>query len=377
MVVFTSAAIFFFLLGLSGRGSIAFLICGTLSAFGFLTKPVAITQALLFAFFLLVIREGPFLIRLKKLLWITIGYGIGLAFLGAYLYANGILGPWWEQAIVYGFRYVGHVPFDSYLWNILRKGIAFLLIYLWLFLLMAAVFFRKRPLSDPVKVVALWIGTAFLGALIGRRLYANYFLQVIPSLSLVGAIGLHQIWAQKENWKSRKMMQASLACFLLVFGWFHTRTAFYWWYWFSPPGQEQAQWWDMHRENDQLRRVADYIKSRTKPQDTVFIWGSKSQIYFLAERGWAIPSMDYDVSDDVPPSSGTQKVRLETIEKLKSRKPTYIIDVQHKARIEQFPFFKRFIQQFYFSETQIGPWQLYRLKEPVAGELQQPTKIGI
>ncbi len=368
MVAFTTAAVFFFLLGLKEGHRTAFFLAGLLSSLGFLTKPVAITQVGLFGLFLLLKRDGPQKICWRELLCTAGGYSLGLLAMVSYLQSKGILEDWWNQAILYGFRYVGAIPWDTYLINLVRKSGAFMMIYLWLFLLIAAALFRQKSYSLQMKVLALWAAADAIGALAGRRLYANYFIQAIPSLSLLGAVGAHFLAGQWEKKNSRRVLQWSMATFLIVFTWFHTRTLFHWWTWLTPSAQHShVRMWDMHKETRQLQSAADFIRSRTEPRDKLFIWGSKSQLYFLTGRDWAVPSMDFDVADDVPPRVSTREVRLAAIESLKQAPPKYIIDVQQKLPLEKDPDFKGFVEQHYDLEKRFGEWRLFRLREAEGG----------
>ncbi len=98
---------------------------------------------------------------------------------------------------------------------------------------------------------------------------------------------------------------------------------------------------------------ATYNIPRIIGMNTETLMGAKSQLYFLDDREWAMPSMDFDISDDVSPLASTTKVRMAAVKFLQRNFPNDIIDVQNKARLETDQLFDRLIATHYDLDSKI------------------------
>lgn len=368
MVVFTTCAMGFFLRGVLRSGNANFWAAGVASSMAVFTKPVALTQLLLFALILLADLKQPLRRRFQSTIFVGIGFLSGAAAFAAYLHATGILVAWWNQAVLYGFTYVSRIPLETFFRRLLTSTGSFLIIFTWLFVLIASVWRRKSAgewLPPQTRILSFWILSALVGVVAGRRFYANYFIQVLPPMSLVGAIGLASLLERRHALWPRRILIFSGSTFLAAFLWFHVGTLVHWYYLFDPAAHRNCTFWGMCREDHAVVEIASFLKSKTQPGDKIFIWGSKAQIYFLADRGFAIPSMDYDVADDVPPNAISMPVRLQTAHQLRNDLPVYVVDVQQNARLDRFPVFWNTIKNFYVREPNIHGARLYRLRRHI------------
>ena len=124
-------------------------------------------------------------------------------------------------------------------------------------------------------------------------------------MALAGAIGVAYLWQQRHELWSKRVLQLSDVALGIAFLWFHVQTFAHWYYLLNPEVHQRVTFWGICREDRESRQIADYLKSRTNPGERLFIWGSKAQVYFLADRDPATPHMDFDVADDVPPNSAS------------------------------------------------------------------------
>jgi len=361
MIVFSTAAVLSYLTGvLEGRWS-SFFIAGLFASCAFLTKPVAITETALLALYVILAGVGRITSRLRSLAFLLAGFVLGLGVFLTYLWRDGILSAWWEQAMLYGFRYVGRIGADIFFLKSLRASAGFGLIFAWLVIL---IWMSRRMRTENARVytfAAYWLLSAFIGVAIGRRYYANYFIQVMPPLSLLGGIGLVHLWRTRHQAGAPLARRACLAAFLISFVWFHSRT-FANWCALAFPQVHQLQIWDMWDADQRNMRVAERLKWGTSADDAIFIWGSNAQLYFLAERPMATIWMDFDVADDYPPGAAEPSMQAQTVEILSRNRPRYIVDVQQVARIENFPYFHSLVARYYDLERQISGVRLYRLR---------------
>jgi len=361
MIVFSTAAALSCLTGVLEKRWAGFFISGLLSFCAVLTKPIAITETAFLVLFVILANGGRVVTRLRSLAILVAGFVIGLGAFFVYLWHTGILRLWWEQAILYGFRYVNRIGGGIFLVKSLRASAGFALIFAWLLIL---IWVSRRNRGENVQAYVFtfcWLVSAFAGVAIGRRYYANYFIQLMPPLSLLGAIGLVQLWRTRHQPSARYIRRICLATFMISFMWFHSRTLANWCS-LAYPQVHQLKVWDMWDTDQRNIQVAEHLSRHTSSQEAFFIWGSNAQLYFLAKRPMATKWMDYDVMDDYPPRASEPSIQFETADALSKSLPRYIVDVQRVARLENFPHFRNLIDRHYDLEVQIGGTRLYRLR---------------
>ncbi len=363
MAVFSTAAVLCYLHALLGgsRPGCFFALAGFLSSWAFLTKPVAITETAMLAAFLLLGRDRDRSSKFRSLAALLAGLILALASFVGYLAATGILLPWWEQAVLFGFRYVGHISPEAFLIKSLRSTAAFGIIFAWLFMLIWLSRKMRAENRRAYAFVLLWSLSAFAGVVLGRRYYANYFLQMMPPLSLLGGVGLAHLWKTRRQESGRRIRRVCCAAFVASFLWFHSRTLANW-ISFAFPQIHQIRLWNMGAENRRSLEIAEYLKRKTTKQDSIFIWGSNPELYFLSARTMATAWLMFDVADDYPPRAGEPEVQAHAAELLLKKRPRYIIDVQQVAHIEGFPHFRDLVANHYELEKEIDGVRLFRLR---------------
>lgn len=361
MVVFSTAAAIAFLSGLVHGNRPAYFIAGLLASFAFLTKPVTITEMACLVLFLAVAGGGTFGSRARSAGILLAGFAAGIGGFLAYLWKAGILWAWWDQAILYGFRYVGRIGTESFVMKSVRANLGFGLIFAWLFVLIWLGFRKRHEISRAYLFAIFWALSAFLGVAVGRRYYANYFIQVVPPLSLLGAVGLVHLWRSRHQAEMRLVRNICAAAFLISFLWFHSRTLANWTA-LAFPQIEQARLWDMGQENRRNREIARRLAVGTSHDDRIFVWGSNPQLYFLTSRVMATPWMDFDVADDYPPQAEESWLQARTAADLSRDLPRYIVDVQRSARLEKFPHFRSLVERHYRLESEVAGVRLFRLR---------------
>ena len=127
-----------------------------------------------------------------------------------------------------------------------------------------------RPLRNAL-VAALWL--TWVPVAMGGRFYEHYYLQFAPFLALAaapGAAALLASWSgparsarSRLAWAIVVLVPALAGCgFSLVKG---------------LAGGYQAQ-------DPKLREVARFLRDQTRPDETLFVWGHTSPLYYLADR---------------------------------------------------------------------------------------------
>ncbi len=105
----------------------------------------------------------------------------------------------------------------------------------------------------------LWLGGGAVAVLAGFRFFGHYYLQLVPPLALIGAMGLPVV---ARHWR-----RAAAGLALPVVG--------MWLFSFSPPNA---------RGIIPYRAVADRVRELTTPADLIFVWGEYPEIYWAANR---------------------------------------------------------------------------------------------
>jgi hypothetical protein len=105
----------------------------------------------------------------------------------------------------------------------------------------------------------LWLGGGAVAVLAGFRFFGHYYLQLVPPLALIGAMGLPTVLRQ---WRLAVAGLAVPVVAMWVFG-------------FSPPNA---------RGIIPYRDVADRVRDLTTPEDRIFVWGEYPEIYWAANR---------------------------------------------------------------------------------------------
>jgi hypothetical protein len=362
MIAFSTIAAFGYLLGMMEGRRLGFFAAGLFASCAFLTKPVTITEMVFLSLFVIIAGGGSIISRFRSLALLLAGFALGIVTFLAYLWRAGILSAWWEQAVLYGIRYVSRVSAERFLGKSLRVGVGFVLIFAWLFILIWLS--RRMKWKNPLayRFAAYWLLSAFVGVAIGRRHYANYFIQIMPPLSLLGAIGLTYLWNNRHQAGTRLVRRTCCVAFLISFSWFHSRTLANWCYLIFPQVRH-VQRWDMWHENRRNLDIAQHLRHRTSPRDRIFVWGSIPQLFFLTNTSTATIWTDFDVRDDYPPRAAERPIQAHTAETLRRQLPRYIVDAQQAARLETFPDFRNLVEKHYDFEVEVSGVRLFRLRQ--------------
>ena len=119
----------------------------------------------------------------------------------------------------------------------------------------------------------------------------------------------------------------------------------------------------MGDENRRNQHIAERLRRGTSSHDSIFIWGSSPQLYFIAGRPMATKWMDFNVADDYPPRAAEPVIQAQTADLLRRSRPRYIVDVQRIARLEKFPDFRSLVEQHYSLESEVAGIRMFRLRQ--------------
>ena len=114
----------------------------------------------------------------------------------------------------------------------------------------------------------LWLLASIAATLIGSRMYPHYFIQILPPLCLIAALGVTRCYTGVTQSKQNYWKIAIVALTFLP-GLVFTGIAI-----------------SYGRENKipDFLPATEYIKAHTSPEDKIFVWGWASGFYVYSER---------------------------------------------------------------------------------------------
>jgi hypothetical protein len=214
-------------------------------------------------------------------------------------------------------------------------------------------------------LMAIWPIFSFIGVALGKRFFPHYFIQLIPSLAVLGGVGLadliRKVRSRGIGFLHRPTGVAMVVVFALAFLSFVMADAPYY---FKYDGVQIS----LRQYNMPLfsvtRYIGKYLRGRTEPNDFIYVWRVNPEINFYALRKSPSPYLMHSImSYDLP-----RDPHQEVLESLHRSPPKYIVLMEE---IVEFPALKDFINEDYRSETtadlellkKLIPFEIYQRKE--------------
>jgi hypothetical protein len=198
------------------------------------------------------------------------------------------------------------------------------------------------------------------------RYWLYHWSLLLPVLALGCAVMIVQGLRQRLNWT---YLPALLAIAGLSFSVLNART-FY---------RERVKLTGSYNissgdfDYDEIFQLADYVRNTTPPEARWFVWGSASLGYFLADRPVAsefVYNFPLFAGGTANPLRRTWRQRL--LDDLAAAPPAVLVVAQGDisagqpedsvAELARFPRLAAWLADHYTHETDIGRYQVYRLK---------------
>lgn len=230
-------------------------------------------------------------------LTILLGFLVTLALTLFFFFKTGALTEAWES-LLYILKYAKGPPQIDPLYVIFKFGARTALLALaglgiWYLALRSTVRnWRRSPL------LTLWLALSFIPVILGGRIYPHYYFTVLPPLCVLAG-GFYSTHRIKKRFKYFLISWSALA--LVGFMTYNM-------YKVLRPLTKKDDW----------LYAAHYLKSRSKPNQTLFVWGYCPQIYreskvtpatrfttadYLTGRNPSTPGLEYDPNKLPQPSS--------------------------------------------------------------------------
>lgn len=275
--------------------------------------------------------------------WIAAGFAAAAAAAVAWLGIAGALAAYWQEVWVWGRLYAGSTFVASPVSN------AFLRTLNWAGFHIAAViaagrFLVNRSAASRERLPWIaWLVLSFVGLAAGMRFFPRYYFQLLPVVVLMAARGFTLMEGRRRE---------LVALLLLIPA---TR--------FGPTyltALTDSAWRDTSMDRDS-RDAAAFLRDRSQPGDTLFIWGYRPEIFVYSRIPAATRYLDSQPLTGVPADRHlTQSEPVETEQAARRRieltqsKPTFILDglgpYNPKLAITAYPELRQWLSGY----TEIG-----------------------
>jgi 4-amino-4-deoxy-L-arabinose transferase-like glycosyltransferase len=214
-------------------------------------------------------------------------------------------------------------------------------------------------------LMATWPMFSFIGVVLGGRFFPHYFIQIIPSLAVLGGVGLmdliHKVRSRGIDFLRRPVGFGMVLILTLAFLLFVKTDAPYY---LKYDGMQIS----LHQFNMPLfsvtRYIGKYLKGRTEPSDLIYVWRVNPEINFYALRKSPTPYLIHSVMSYNLPWDPHEQV----LESLRRSPPKYVVLMEE---IVEFAALKDFINQNYRLETNLDleflkklmPFEIYLREE--------------
>lgn len=236
----------------------------------------------------------------------------------------------------------------------------------------------RGDLAD--KILLWWALWSFSVLWISGTFYAHYFLQIIAPFTILTAFGIMWVWKWAKNISPlpRAMIWGVWVIILTITTFYYIKTDSKYFFTYTPIEQTLYQFKGLDGAYDSYgygaynliqHQIASYIRDRTEPTDTIYVWGIAPQVYFLAQRKAATRYRNnYNLSQNFSNNAqeALQSYGAKVMKELSQSPPAYIIKIMN---LENFPKLRTFVMEHYEVDKNveifIHPFriQLYR-KQP-------------
>lgn len=203
------------------------------------------------------------------------------------------------------------------------------------------------------RFIFLWLLFCGFGVFLGGNWYVHYFLICLPPLSLGSALVLKDLLDRQGGERMLLCCVAVLSLSMPVaVGGNYFLIA-------SPEAKSQALlggW----RGDISSKKIGDYVRKRTTPDDRIYVLFAHPQVYYYASRLSVTRYLYYKDLYRVP---GAFEEVIEKMQK-PSERPVYVVCMTEPAPDERYARFRQVLNEHYHYETEIDNFPIYHANHP-------------
>ena len=165
-------------------------------------------------------------------------------------------------------------------------------------------------------VLIFWLIFDLLGVYIGGAFYAHYWIQIIPSFSLIVGYMIERVFVYPKTFQSVKIKNMFICVLICSF--------------LFSIGVQMIYCFNIFKKRIILKEktvqemTAQWLIKNSRDNDSIYVWGDECAISFLSKR--KIPSRYIHLYPLYTANHATEKKITEFINDLKQNPPKYIID---------------------------------------------------
>lgn len=180
---------------------------------------------------------------------------------------------------------------------------------------------RRKQENEVINIpyfllFTFWLMFDFIGVYIGGAFYAHYWIQIIPSFSLITGYMIERVFVYPKTLKSVRIKNMFICLLICSF--------------LFPVGGQMIYCFNIFKERIILKektvqeRTAQWLVENSRDNDSIYVWGDECSINFLSKR--KITSRYIHLYPLYTTNHATEKKITEFIDDLKQNSPKYIID---------------------------------------------------
>jgi hypothetical protein len=255
-------------------------IAGVCGAAAMLLKQVALPDVALYGCILLASERHK--------VQLVIVYALAaLAVVGvvvSYFAAVGALSEFLDCVVLHNLRYVSQVPWHDY--ASFEKFSVGMFQWCPILVLGLVAWLAPEPANEGAtpprwgsrRIAGWWLAASFAGVAVGGYFREHYFFQVIPPLAVLAGRGAVVIAGRLKSARPMPTAVVVAGC-AMAFGILVMPR-----YWLLGSAAEKCRLLYVAAPFPEAVPVGEYLAANASPDDTIFVYGSESEIYFYAGR---------------------------------------------------------------------------------------------
>jgi len=170
-------------------------------------------------------------------------------------------------------------------------------------------YFLRKKLPKEFSFLTAWLLLSLFGVTLSERPYPHYFVQALPSLSLLLGI----LITEREKIQTLTIIPLTIAFFVPIYFrfWYYPTLPFYLNFIKFTSGsinkEEYFQTFDSKTNRNYA--LAKLVREITQPKEKIFVWGDTATIYALSKR---LPPLkyvaDYHIKDFSSPETVAEQI---------------------------------------------------------------------